>query len=536
MTAMKKPEPKAKGTFAKTPFAHILVYLWDRETTGTLEVEDGSNKISAYFQKGTPAKAESSIPGRTLGVVLQKQGVITEEHLKAAETAISRTGDLLGRTLVDQKAIDTPTLIRGLKQQLLVKLTDIFAMTEANYSFYERVDLLHRIRHDELFPLDPLPLIMSGLRKHGSRLNLDTLCDGLIGKWISATDVEKIRRFKLRQPEKDLLEKLLEKPHSYDSLLSGGPFDPAMVKYLLYGLCITRLIEVDSPPGDNEKGPQTEEDVADEGRPSRLESLDPGPVIMEPEDPELAERRRNILGKAVEIAAQNYYEMLGLQPEATPDDARRAFFKLAKVYHPDRVPPALASELRETLQYIFSNLSAAHTTLTDPDLKDEYDLAFKSRHDLTSDSPISADESKVRDVLEGENLYQKALVHLRRNQQDTARELVDRALALNAEDGEYRALWAHLEWRRRPKDAKNEDLLDALRGAVESNPKSERAHLYFAQVLNSSERTNEARQHFEKVLSINAHNIEAARELRLIKMRQKKEKEKPAGFFSRFLK
>ena len=533
MTTAAKPEPKAQGSFSKTPFSHILVYLVDRSMSGTLVVKDDHNEVIVYFQDGTPAKVKTTVPGRTLGIVLRKLGMVPEQSLKQAEETAVQTADLLGRVLIANGAIDAPSLIRGLRQQLLVQLTDVFAMTGADYAFYERVNLLHGVGSDELFPLDPFPLIMSGLRKHGKRLDLDSLCNSLKGKLVSVKDEESIRRFKLLQKEKDFLEELFEQSYSYDSLVSGRRFDPEMVKYLLYGLCITRLVSIEATGHEEEL--IEEEEETEERRTSRLESLEPAPYITA-EDPELAEKRKKILGKASEIAVQNYYEMLGLNPSDSPDKARLAFFRLAKVFHPDKIAPELASELRETIQYIFTNLSAAHTTLTDPDSKEEYDSALKSGTDSEGSPEISEEEAHVRSVLEGENLYQKALVHLRRNQDDTARELVAKALALSAENGEHKALWAHLEWKRRPKDADNQDLLSTLRQVVEKNPKSERAHLYLAQVLKTSGLLAQAMQHFEKVLSINAHNIEAARELHIMKMRAKSTKEKSGGFLSRFLK
>lgn len=531
MTTPAKPEPKARGTFAKTPFAHILVYLLDHSMSGTLEVKGDKHEVICYFQKGTPAKVQSTVAGRTLGAVLQKMGLVNDDQLKAVEERVSEKGELLGQVLIQQGAIDAPSLIRGLRQQILIRLTDVFALTNAQYAFYERVNLLHGIGADELFPLDPLPLIMSGLRKYGSRLQLDTLCESLRGKWISITDENTVRRFKLTESEKDFLEELFEQKYSYDSLLESKRFDADMVKYLLYGMCITRLVKVESTPPVEEK--QNEKPA--ERRASRLVSLDPGPFDVK-EAPELADKRQQILNKAAEIAAQNYYEMLELQPSDPPEKARLAFFRLAKLYHPDKIAKELASELKETLQYIFSNLSAAHTTLTDPDSKEEYDGVLQKGSKAESSSEISEEEAQVRDVLEGENLYQKALVYLRRNQDDQAREFVDRALSLNKDNPEHQALQAHLEWKRRPKDSDNSDLLDVLRKSVDAIPKSERAHLYFAHVLKASGRENEAVQHFERVLALNSHNIEAARELRLIKMRKKNTKDKAGSFFSRFLK
>ena len=76
---------------------------------------------------------------------------------------------------------------------------------------------------------------------------------------------------------------------------------------------------------------------------------------------------------------------------------------------------------------------------------------------------------------------------------------------------------------------------DALRTSVESHPKSERIHLFLAQMLKRANHENESKLHFHKVLELNPRNIEAAREIRLIDMRKKKSDEKrQSGFFKKF--
>ena len=103
-------------------------------------------------------------------------------------------------------------------------------------------------------------------------------------------------------------------------------------------------------------------------------------------------------------------------------------------------------------------------------------------------------------------------------------------------EGEYIALWAHLEALERPPEAKIDDLLTVLKKALKTNPNSERANLYLAQLLLKNGQNSEAKQHFQKVIDVNPRNIEAARELRIIAMRKKRGSDRPSGFFKRFFK
>jgi len=65
--------------------------------------------------------------------------------------------------------------------------------------------------------------------------------------------------------------------------------------------------------------------------------------------------------------AENLYETLGVKRDASGDDIRKAYRKLAKKHHPDINPGNKASEDR------FKSMSAAYEVLSDPKRRAEYD-------------------------------------------------------------------------------------------------------------------------------------------------------------------
>jgi len=65
--------------------------------------------------------------------------------------------------------------------------------------------------------------------------------------------------------------------------------------------------------------------------------------------------------------AQTPYEVLGVKPDASADDIRKAYRKLAKQFHPDINPGKPEAEAR------FKEVSAAYDLLSDPDKRARYD-------------------------------------------------------------------------------------------------------------------------------------------------------------------
>lgn len=64
---------------------------------------------------------------------------------------------------------------------------------------------------------------------------------------------------------------------------------------------------------------------------------------------------------------RDYYEILGVARNATPDQIKRAYRKLAKQYHPDRNPGDKSAEAR------FKEVQGAYEVLSDPEKRKLYD-------------------------------------------------------------------------------------------------------------------------------------------------------------------
>jgi DnaJ-class molecular chaperone len=67
------------------------------------------------------------------------------------------------------------------------------------------------------------------------------------------------------------------------------------------------------------------------------------------------------------MATQTPYEVLGVKPDASADDIRKAYRKLAKEFHPDLNPGKPAAEAR------FKAITAAYDILSDPEKRGRYD-------------------------------------------------------------------------------------------------------------------------------------------------------------------
>jgi molecular chaperone DnaJ len=70
-----------------------------------------------------------------------------------------------------------------------------------------------------------------------------------------------------------------------------------------------------------------------------------------------------------EVAVANHYEVLGVKANATPDEIKTAFRRLAKQWHPDVNKSADAAEK-------FKAINEANEILSNPTARAEYDRAL----------------------------------------------------------------------------------------------------------------------------------------------------------------
>ncbi len=81
-------------------------------------------------------------------------------------------------------------------------------------------------------------------------------------------------------------------------------------------------------------------------------------------------------------AIKDYYSILGVSRNATNDEIKKAYRKLARLYHPDRNPDPEAGEK-------FKEINEAYHVLSDEEKRAEYDRILRS-----------GDENRFRDFLE----------------------------------------------------------------------------------------------------------------------------------------
>jgi curved DNA-binding protein CbpA len=481
---------------------------------------------------------------------------------------------------------------RTLREGLLTLLE----RQRAPFAFYE-ADLLGESPNILRGRVDTWELLAESLRENARDDIVESVLGRFGASLLRMQPGVDLGRFKLDQSERPLVELIRAAPANVDALVRGSGLPSRLGRRLVYMLAITKAVapyegqaESTSPsaatgttgirsmPANLRKTPPgTRISSAPSGvqfavppnaavpspdgsrRPSQ--SAMPLPPLMIPDvaagsggagasirvgsstsiipsapsalTPALATRWQEITARSKLIDNENYFDMLGVSRKSKADEVKNAYFALAKVWHPDRLAPELAS-LKPLVEQVFSYLSEAHDTLTNEDKRLKYTQSVKEG------GGTPATDRMMTNILDGAMQFQNVELLAKKQDFDGALQLLTRILTASPDEPDYHAMRAWLLMQKHPgQGAPLSDMLESASAAIDLHADHEKANFYKGLILKRMGRTAEAYKFFRKATQINPRNVEAAREVRLSNMRGERTSKAPpapTGFLGSLFK
>jgi curved DNA-binding protein CbpA len=211
---------------------------------------------------------------------------------------------------------------------------------------------------------------------------------------------------------------------------------------------------------------------------------------------------------AAAIKDQNLFERLGLKEDAEGTAVKLAYFRLARLYHPDTLPPGAPPELEKLKADIFGAIGDAYRTLSDD----------KSRKDYLEELKAGGKggEVDVVAILQAEELFRKGTIYVKSRKYAEAVGFFNEAIALNAEEPEFYVWRAYARFLHAPD--KKAAMAAAMREIQEALKKNERigpGHYFLGVIAKTCGDAAGALKHFKKCVEIQPDHIDALREIRM---------------------
>lgn len=470
------------GSVNDQPTIELLCSLAAQKASGRLDITEGAKKRSFWFEGGALTLTRSNLKSESL------------ERLRERDTS-SSDDELLA-------------------QQGRLRVRNAMALTEGEWTFTPNdpppsrapIDLPKVAREaiDEGLVHDAL--LKARLASHMARfpslttrgVPLDALPFGGAQRQF-LDDLDGLRTLR------DVLD------------FSPIPADQALRVFYLALCCGTVSIEGMSSGARVQASPsELVSQLFEQPQPTAAAASGPDPDLRR-----LREERERI------NAAENDFQVLGVSWDAPDADYRKAYFKMAQDFHPDRWA-ARSPEHAELAGDIFARLGAAWEALGDA-----------AQRQLTIDRVIHGKktedelaEEKVRDILAAEEHFKAGLSEFRSGRVVQAHEQFKLAAERVPEEMEYLAFYGYTTFRlAQGKDdvAANEGV-NMVRKATEEGAKLANGWALIGMIYHQQDQIDLAKKALLNALKLEPTNMLAQNELKRIKRAlDKAEEEKKAA-------
>ena len=425
------------------------------------------------FQKGNIVQVNQKDAKSYFGVLMIEYGFITQEEIEAVmkdETNRKK----MGERLVEANVLSPHAIQIVMAEQQGIRLSKTIAETAVKVNFIESDEM----REDAMIDRTAFTDLLN-----------EWLLSKLTQPWLKSFYMSWLRYNITKAPDFDTNHHLYQttvlqrSPKLVDLLLSAKSLEHALADSKfpedhfysgLHALLVSRQIRF----GELIKG-----------------AIDSG------------SQRKRLEKLYIDLEKRNYFERLGVVPNAKEADIKRAFHDLAKILHPDKLSPETPADIRELTKKCFSLISMAHDTLSDPDKKATYLLELE--------------KGRAENILEAERLTQSARGLLTKGDYKKAREQMTEAIALCPPTAEARliSMWARLKVAS---TERNPNLINQVRDELGQIPPEDRHNPIFYFVKGLQLRLNgdedQAQKSLAHAVSLDPNFIDAKRELNLMKM------------------
>ena len=438
-------ELEIQGNFLAHPFAELLVEIAQARLNGSLRISDKERKCVVYFKHGQIAFAVSNARSSRLFEILLRQNKISKADLVQIPNFAN---DMEFAAFVRAKNFLTEAECDGLfGDQIEEIIVDMLGWPAGEWTFSS----LTRIRDGLEFEIASAMLLV----KYGRCLPTDHV----LGRFRSLN--EAFRRSQVSETIVDLnpdeafvLSRADEGVLTAADLVSIAAMSETAALHLIYTLWLGGLLI------RNEWQPAFTDSAVGAMRTAKLELKKEArllslsfPAVQEQVPVKVVDVPAKDPGVSISLDdyllrvknAETYYDILGVDAKAEIDELKRAYFGLARMFHPDRYH-AEGGEVFKLVQNAFTELAQAHETLKNPATREIYH--YRMRKELAE-----------RDKRQATGISGTADIKL-----EQAAQNFERGFSLLMED-EY------------------EGALPYLARAVHFAPKDSRYHAYYGKAL-----------------------------------------------------
>lgn len=439
----------------------LLAHASEQRLSAVLSLRCEEKRSEIVIDAGRIARVTSNEQTQHLGAIMYELGMIDAGTRDRTLAVVARTRELHGQVLLREGAVSKTQLDDALSDQSYRRLHALFAWPgRTTFIVRDGIDDIDVPRDAERPMIDPWRAIWRGVRAHPPVAYIARSLARIDGE-VQVTNLAATTKLGLYDDEREVLERISKAPVPLATLVATSPLGETRTRALLWCVALGRVLAATS-------------------------THTPGPLEI---------GVAGINTRARQIGTEEPWTALGIPRGAPLEAARAAYFRLARLWHPDRLPPELA-EAREATATVFAKMADAHRTITE--------LAASRRHDPALLAPVPSFRRADMDDA------------LARGDRKRAHEIAT-VLARGGVDGPHAR--AVLAWCDAESGGDVKRALAALDRVLSGDPECVRALYYRGKLHERSGTIELALRDLRRVIRLDPRHGDAQRDLRLLSAR-----------------
>ena len=470
-----------RGNLQDVSLPKILVWLNRKRQTGTLSVSTDVFTKRLYIINGEVIYASSNYQDDRLGEMLLKAGKINLQQYEHSVEVLKRTGKKQGAILVELGYIAPKDLFWGVKYQVREIIYSLFQLEKGLYEFSQG-----ELPEDDIITLKMSlgELIYEGVKRINNWTRIQhEMPEMNAALKLSEDPLTLFQEVKLDENDRKVLS-LVDGKKSIKEIIDSagiGSFDAMKTLYVLYSIGILEVSEKEPVDEETDVVAITVDDLMEE---------------MSEEEKEFIEEVNEFYERLPGLSKQ---EILGITPGEDPREIKKAYYRLARKFHPDRYYSSGNEDIKEKLHVIFDAI-----TKTYEEIMMNPGLLRDGSNDKPAERPLSPEDRAMEQFRIGMQEYKVGNYW-------GAADSFNWACRLDPGRGKY---WYYLALalKRIPKRLKQSE--EAMREAVRLEPYKAEYYVELGNIYLKAGLRKRAKTQFEKALKLNPRLTEAHEALR----------------------
>lgn len=513
-----------KGQLDEHPLVELIREISTARLTGALRLARERARMVLYFEDGAIIYAVSNLKPFRLTECLRRWGMIAESQAVAASSAMS--DDEAAAALLASGAVTEEVLAELRARQVEDMLRPALLWTEGLWEFDARVRLTEAAR----LRLDAATLLVEAAR----RLPPAFVTSRFANPDETLFPIPAVPTNLMLSPEEGFVMSRVTEPLAVRELLALSGLTNTQTFVALYALVSSGTIRRGSEPrafSDEElrdalalKDVTARVSAPQQATAPAAAGASPGQKSAQQPAEEFDEERelQNLFARLSN--ADSYYEVLGVRRSASSGEIKRAYYSLAKRFHPDKFRQHADTQLHARVESAFADIAQAYDTLKDDQQRATYDQSLKSKArqggrvipaqrtdapwNKASDEKAQESESASATAQEAEKSFRRGRAALEQGAWKRAVGLLSEAAHLAPNNAEYRAYFG----RALASDPKTRRQAEAeFQAAIAANGSNPLYHIFLAELYRDIGLHRRAQAELERALSLEPNNTEARR-------------------------